>query len=81
MTVRPGSRDYYYQKLELLFPGVKEKYFQAFGDSYQCSVLNWRELDKVFQVEIVRAKIRSKIPAFDPERKIEKSNQIPLFGE
>ena len=81
MTLRPGSREYYYQKLELLFPGVKEKYIQAFGDSYQCSAPNWRQLDKVFQVEIVQAKIRSKIPVFDPERKTEKSNQIPLFGE
>ena len=81
MTLRPGSRDFYYQKLDLLFPGVKKKYIQAFGDSYQCSAPNWRQLGEVFEEEINRAGIRSKIPVFEPERVIKSSNQIPLFGE
>ena len=81
MTLRPGSRDYYYKKLDLLFTGVKEKYIQAFGDSYQCSAPNWRQLDESFQEEIIRVGIRSKIPVFEPEKKNEKSNQLPLFGE
>lgn len=81
MTLRPGSRDYYYQKLDLLFPGVKEKYIQTFGDSYQCSAPNWRQLNDVFQEEIIREDIRSKIPVFEPERKTKESSQIPLFGE
>jgi len=81
MTLRSGSRDYYYRKLDLLFPGAKEKYVQAFGDSYQCSAPNWRKLDEVFKEEIVRAQIRSEIPVFEPERVIKRSNQISLFGE
>ena len=81
MTLRPGSRDYYYQQLDQLFPGVKEKYIRAFGDSYQCNVPNWKQLDEVFQEEIVQAQINSRIPVFKPEKMIKKSNQISLFGE
>jgi len=80
MTLRPGSREYYYQKLDHLFPGVKEKYIQAFGDSYQCSAPNWRQLSEVFQEEIIKGDVRSEIPVFKPEKVIEKSRQTPLFG-
>jgi DNA repair photolyase len=81
MTLRPGSRDYYYQQLDQLFPGVKEKYIRAFGDSYQCNVPNWKQLDEVFQDEIVQAQISSRITIYKPEKMIKKSNQISLFGE
>ncbi|RLD99845.1 MAG: radical SAM protein, partial [Bacteroidetes bacterium] len=67
MTLRSGSREYYYQELDHLDPGVKEKYLQAFGDSYQCSAPNWRQLDEVFQEEISNGNIRLKIPVFAPE--------------
>ena len=81
MTLRPGSREYYYQKLDLHFPGVKERYQKSFGDSYQCSAPNWRELQEVFQVAIDKAGIQSKIPVFHPEKVTEKSSQLRLFGE
>lgn len=80
MTLRPGSREYYYQKLDHLFPGVKEKYIQTFGDSYQCSAPNWRRLDDVFREEISTGNIRSTIPVFEPEKIIKKTNQISMFG-
>ncbi len=81
MTLRPGSREYYYKKLDLHFPGVKEKYIHAFEDSYHCSATNWRQLDEVFKEEILRVGIQSKIPIFVPEKIIKGSNQLPLFGE
>jgi len=34
MTLRAGSRDYYYQQLNELFPGMKERYINDFGDAY-----------------------------------------------
>ena len=80
MTLRPGSRDYYYHKLDQLFPGVTEKYIQAFGDSYQCSSPNWRKLKDVFQEEISNGNIRSTIPVFEPENISKKTNQISMFG-
>ena len=68
MTLRAGSRDYYYDKLDLLFPGVKEKYIQRFGERYECSSPNWRILDNVFQKRVYDCKIATKMPIFTPEK-------------
>lgn len=37
MTLRDRQRAYYYQKLDTLFPGVRRKYEQAFGERYECN--------------------------------------------
>ena len=34
VTLRSGSREYFYQQLERLFPGMKEKYQRTYGDQY-----------------------------------------------
>ncbi|MCJ7716856.1 MAG: radical SAM protein [Anaerolineales bacterium] len=81
MTLRPGSRDFYYQKLDKHFPGLKEKYIKAFGENYQCSVPNWRQLNGIFQEEINQAGIVSKIPVFEPQIAKGKSNQMSFFGD
>ena len=36
MTLREGSRDYFYTKLDEFFPGLKQKYIRTFGKSYEC---------------------------------------------
>ncbi len=79
VSLRPGSRDYYYQKLDQLFPGIKEKYINHYGDQYQCTVPGWRELNKVFQEEINRAGITARIPVFKPENRTGNTKQMPLF--
>jgi len=79
VSLRPGSREYYYHKLDQLFPGIKEKYINRYGDQYQCSVPGWRELNKAFQEEINRTGIKNKIPVFEPENRTGKINQMPLF--
>ena len=40
MTLREGDREYYYAKLDELFPGLKEKYIQTFGNVYSCQSPN-----------------------------------------
>lgn len=80
VSLRPGSRDYYYQKLDLLYPGVKEKYIKEYGESYQCSVPNWRILNQVFEEDIKSLKLLSKIPVFTPVKRSNKTKQIPLFN-
>jgi DNA repair photolyase len=79
VSLRPGSREYYYHKLDQLFPGIKEKYINKYGDQYQCSVPRWRELSKAFQEEVNRTGIKTRIPVFEPEKITENTNQIPLF--
>ena len=34
MTLRSGSREYFYRQLDRLFPGMKEKYQRTYGDQY-----------------------------------------------
>lgn len=34
-TLREGSRDYFYQKLDEFFPGLSQKYQQKYGNSYE----------------------------------------------
>ena len=48
MTLREGDREYYYQKLDEHFPGLKQKYVRRYGNSYELSCPNWRELEALF---------------------------------
>jgi DNA repair photolyase len=80
VTLRPGSREYFFRKLDSHFPGVKEKYIRAYGDSYECSVPDWRELAGVFQEEIKVAGIASRIPTFEPRRRSGNQAQMSFFN-
>lgn len=44
LTLREGNREYFYNKLDELFPGLKEKYIKKYGDSYQIVSRNHKEL-------------------------------------
>lgn len=79
MTLRPGSRDYYYQKLDSLFPDVKEKYIKTFADNYQCNVPNWRELNDIFQEEIDKVGLVASVPVFKPVKQSRSSKQMRLL--
>ena len=80
LSLRPGSRDYYYQKLDEHFPGLKEKYIHQFGEKYNCSAPNWQELNEVFTEEIKTYRIQSRIPVFKPVKRNQDNSQIPLFS-
>ena len=48
MTLRDGNREYFYQKLDEFFPGVKEKYKRLYGNSYQLGSFANSKLMKIF---------------------------------
>ncbi|GHV86713.1 radical SAM protein [Spirochaetia bacterium] len=48
LTLREGDREYFYQKLDEHFPGLKQRYQQKYGNSYQVMSDNDRELSKLF---------------------------------
>ena len=48
MTLREGNREYFYQKLDEHFPGVKEKYKRLYGDSYAVNSFANSKLTKLF---------------------------------
>jgi len=54
VTLREGDREYFYKKLDEHFPGMKERYIQQFGDSYECRSPNSKELMKIFRAECER---------------------------
>ncbi|NCA91728.1 radical SAM protein [bacterium] len=37
VTLREGDREYFYEKLDEHFPGMKERYINTFGNSYECN--------------------------------------------
>lgn len=51
VTLRSGNREYFYKKLDEHFPGMKERYKERFGDSYECSSDNSAKLWSMFKRE------------------------------
>jgi hypothetical protein len=49
MTLRAGNREYYYKKLDELFPGLKRRYMQAFGVSYVIRSPRSEEFDRLIK--------------------------------
>jgi len=49
MTLREGSRDYFYKKLDEHFPGLKDVYHKKFGLKYQITSDNNKKLYKLAQ--------------------------------
>lgn len=64
MTLRNGNREYFYDRLEKLFPGegLVKKYIDTFGNSYSCSCRNAGRLWKAFVSECERYGILYKMP-------------------
>lgn len=51
VTLRENQREYYFMKLDKLFPGLKEKYIKYYGNRYNCVILNYKRLYQVFTEE------------------------------
>ncbi|MCD7973402.1 MAG: radical SAM protein [Candidatus Azobacteroides sp.] len=47
VTLRNGSREYFYNALDESFPGIKGKYMVRFGDKYECFSKNYKSLYKL----------------------------------
>lgn len=51
LTLREGDREYFYQKLDKHFPGLKQKYHKKYGYSYEILSDNNESLMKIFYSE------------------------------
>ena len=49
MTLRDGSREYYYAQLDRHFPGLKERYIRRYGNAYELLSDAGRELMQMFR--------------------------------
>ena len=49
MTLREGNREYFYEKLDEHFPGLKDKYINKFGNNYGLPSVNNKKLMEIFK--------------------------------
>lgn len=49
LTLREGNREYFYEQLDRLFPGLKGKYIRTYGNRYEIESPNNRRLMKIFR--------------------------------
>ena len=48
LTLREGNREYFYEQLDRLFPGLKEKYIRTYGNQYMIESGNSKNLMRLF---------------------------------
>lgn len=54
VTLRQNQRDWYYRKLDQIFPNLQEKYIRCFGNSYECRSPRSNMLWELFKSECDR---------------------------
>lgn len=61
LTLREGNREYFYSKLDEHFPGLKQKYIDTYGNSYECISPNSDELS-----DLIKKTCQSNDIMYDP---------------
>jgi DNA repair photolyase len=62
MSMRDRQRDYYYEQLNRLFPGLRQKYERAFGERYECPARSAEKLADLFQSLCGRYGLGTRVP-------------------
>ena len=75
MSLRDRQRAYYYDKLDKLFPGLKQKYIRRYGSQYQVQANNARKLGEFFQERCAQRDIATRIPTYEETLQ----QQLPLL--
>lgn len=80
LTLREGNREYFYSKLDRYFPGLKQKYQQKYGYSYEIHSDYNKELMSIFYAECSKHGIVSNYnELFEYMRTFEYNQQMSLF--
>lgn len=80
MTLRENQRDYYFNRLDQHFVGLKENYIKSYGNRYNCVVPNYKRLYKIFIEECSKYDILHMSDIIKAHIKEIKSNeQMALF--
>lgn len=81
MTLRENQKDYYFNKLEEHFIGLKSKYIKTYGDKYSCLPQNYKYLYNVFVNECNKYGILYKMDDIIKvyKKEIINNEQISLF--
>ena len=81
MTLRTNQRDYYYDALDKLYPGLKEDYMTVYGKKHICSTLQFRHLMELFLSLCSEKHILTDMDAIikDYKKEIPQNEQMSLF--
>lgn len=79
MSLRDRQRAYYYNKLDELFPGIREKYEKRFKDMYKCSANNSKKLWSILNETCDKYNISLKMPTY--EEKVTSTQLSLLDGQ
>ncbi len=80
VTLRLGQREYFYDALQRLYPGLKERYQDTYGSSYNCPSPNHRRLRKVFACACLERGIEYRMQGIiDGARNNVQVKQVSLF--
>lgn len=77
VTLRKGSRDYFYRELDKGFPGLRTRYHQTYGEHYICSSLKYKELNDHFMNLSEKLNIATSMEFYKP--KTNNEQQLSLF--
>lgn len=75
VTLRKGSRDYFYKQIENIFPKMSKRYGTYFADRYECISPNAHYLNEAFYNKIETLGIASQMKFYNPTGK----RQLSLF--
>ena len=66
MSLRDRQRAYYYDRLDRLFPGLRQRYERTFGGQYHCAVPDADRLARVFGELCERYGIATRMKQYEP---------------
>jgi DNA repair photolyase len=69
MSLRDRQRSYYYEQLDRLFPGMRDKYERRFGPRYSCPADHAKELSRHFDDLCAKHGLSTRIPRYLPPEK------------
>ncbi|WP_304340234.1 SPL family radical SAM protein [Metaclostridioides mangenotii] len=80
LTLRDNQREWYYNKLDKIFPNLKHKYIKTYGDRYDCLSPKYKELIYIFKEECAKKNILYKMDdIIYAYKKSYETTQISLF--
>lgn len=82
MTLKTNQRDYYYNALDILYPGLKDDYIAVYGTRHICNTLQFRHLMELYLKRCSEAHILTDMDAIieDYKKSIPQNEQMSLFA-
>jgi DNA repair photolyase len=75
MTLRDRQREHYYQELDRRFPGLSERYRQAFGERYFAPAAGAKQMEALFEDLTSRHGLKRNVAPYEPVQ----AKQLVLF--